>query len=136
MRRTEFLPILPTLALLVTACAADNALTSGSTACQPGSALVLLGDATLDRRCGCAEAAFRFSMPTTGFSCTVARGTTVFFTLDSAVQSHQLVPTSGSQFPAGPLNAPTHAVTFSTAGTYGFQDAFNTLLTGQIVVTP
>ncbi len=97
---------------------------------------MLLGDATLDRRCGCNEAAFRFSMPTTGFICTVARGTTVFFTLDGTVQSHQLVPTSGSQFPAGPLNATSHAVTFSTAGTYGFQDAFNPLLNGQIVVTP
>ncbi len=136
MRRTDFLPILPTLALLVTACAADNPLTSDSTVCQPGSALVLLGDATLDRRCGCNEAALRFSMPTTGFTCTVARGTTVFFTLDGTLQSHQLVPTSGSQFPAGPLNAPSHAVTFSTAGTYGFQDAFNMLLNGQIVVTP
>lgn len=118
-----------------------GSLRSELNSCEPGAALILVGDDGLDRRCGCTEAARRFVTPTTGFTCTIARGTSVVFNFSSTLLQHQILSTGTPSFASSGIYLPgnlnsiqSHAVTFATPGTYSFQDAFVAGSAGQLIV--
>jgi plastocyanin len=114
-----------------------QAAASGATA----SAAILVTDGTLQILCGCAEAGGTTVGAGAGtLTCTVNAGTTVdFFVLKSRVP-HMIQSTGSPAFVSSPpMNVPTNSlraygVTFSTAGTYTYNDAYNSSLSGQIVV--
>ena len=115
-------------------------LTAAESACQPGSALILVGDSSLERRCGCQEGAQRFMAPVTGFVCTVATGTIIHVNYDGAFLNHQLVPVGIPSIPPSPIyqrsssQAPSgYAFTLSSSGTYLFTDNFDPTVNGQLV---
>lgn len=112
--------------------------------CPAGSAVIWVADNYLERVCGCSEAGATVITPPAALNCTVAANTIVIFEYIGVSVPHQIVPTTANAFVPSPLNDPTdedmnirsYAVKFSTAGTYGFQDAIDASLNGSIVVTP
>lgn len=112
------------------------------TGCSSGAALIGVYDSFLQRECGCSEAAGTPVHPPDTLTCTVPTGTAVVFHYAGAFLKHQITPTGTTQFPASPPSDPSqgaaqvksHGILFETAGTYEFVDAFNSLLSGRVVV--
>jgi plastocyanin len=129
-------------ALFFTACDQSTApaITQAQTSCSAEEAQIRISDGYFQNLCGCAEPS---AVTTSGtFTCTVKVGTTVFFLYLDTHLSHQIISTGGEAFASGGLYQPGSntntnvAPEFNTAGTADFEDAFDTNIQGQIVVTP
>lgn len=129
--------------LLTVSCnqTSTNSLPGADTFCAAGSAQIQIGDGYQLILCGCAEPGGQVIGSGSGtLTCTVPVGTEVFFFYQATHLTHQLIPSAGSAFPASPLSDPTAtlAVTVDAfqpqvAETYGYVDAFNAGVVGQIV---
>lgn len=109
--------------------------------CKTGQAQLSVLDGKFQNLCGCTESAGQFIFPPTVLTCTISRGTVVFFHFHSAYLKHQIRSTGTPSFvgspifdPADTTPIPSYGVTFSTAGTYNFQDDAYTPMVGQIIV--
>lgn len=121
-------------------------ISAADTACKGAMAQVGVGDNSLTAYCGCAEGSNIHVTPDSpSLTCTVAAGTTIYFSYAEATQEHQIISTGAPNFASSPISRPRkhnhrsiwiHAVGFDTAGTYSFSDTYFPSLTGQIVVTP
>jgi hypothetical protein len=114
-------------------------VSAAQTSCQAGQAQILVGDGYLQNLCGCQETPGIVNPPAV-FQCTVPVNTSVLILFLANVTDHELVPQAGSSFVPSPISNPNddlpsrgYAQSFSTAGTYGFVDAFNASVTGKIV---
>jgi hypothetical protein len=65
----------------------------------------------------------------------------MFFHYLGTELKHRIVPTDGTSFPASPISdpstitpVPTHGFKLDTPGTYGYLDAYDDGINGQIVV--
>ena len=150
MRRPLLYFLILLLPLLVSA--ACEPLNSGfepqisapQTACTSGQAQIEIGDGYQRILCGCAEPAGAM-VPSAGskdpaLTCTVPSGTVVFFEYLSTVDRHQIISLASPSFPSSPISDPSdhpplqiYGATFSPAGTYLYEDAFEPGTTGQIV---
>jgi len=111
-----------------------------TTACQAKQAQILVGDGYLQNLCGCQEAAGITAAPGV-FQCSVPVGTTITFLFLINKTTHELIPQSGSSFNPGPISNPADELpvrafgqSFSAAGSFLFADAFNSNVTGKIIV--
>jgi len=111
--------------------------------CGTGTALVGVHDGFLSVLCGCAEASGTTSTVAGGLTCTVASGTAVTFQYVGTKLRHQILSTTtgGQTFTSSELSDPiqipgvrAHGVLLTTTGTYTFQDAFYSNMSGQIIV--
>jgi hypothetical protein len=109
--------------------------------CQSGEAIIAIHDGSLQAVCGCAEAPSGPVVPPATFRCTVDRQAVVFFNFQDTVLQHQILSTGSPNFQESPVSDPqrglkprVHAVKFDNSGTYSFHDAFNSGLSGAIVV--
>ena len=124
-------------------------LDPAATACTAGLAQIQVGDGFLEILCGCTSSATGagvvVSAPIAGptaFVCHVPTGTVVMWQVLGTQLWHQIEPlqvSGGSSFPSGQLIKPedpdrASVAQFTTPGTYGFQDAMNSGLQGEIVV--
>jgi hypothetical protein len=120
----------------------SNSSTSAGSSCQALQAQIAVGDGFLRNLCGCAESAGQWVEANSGvLSCTVPVGTTLFISYIGTYLRHQIVPRGTPGFQPSPVSNPkglpkilTHVVQFSEAGTYAFEDLFNSGLRGEIVV--
>lgn len=119
---------------------AGGPISAGQT-CTPSTAVIQVGDTFLRRACGCTEAANTIFNVGSALTCTVAAGTSVIFTYEGAVNSHQILSNGTPAFtssqpylPSQGQTNPTHAVTLSTRGNYAFSDAFIPALNGTLIV--
>jgi hypothetical protein len=134
--------------LLILACAPIQkqaaTVEPAETNCQTGSAAVLVEDGFLRTLCGCqlaTEAPGTVFPNPSNLTCHLSPNTkTVFFYYSGTNLRHQIIPSGNNQFVASPLSDPTsnapiraHTVTFSSAGTYPFIDAY-TGMRGEIIV--
>jgi hypothetical protein len=120
-------------------------VTQADTACTPGQAQLQISDGYFKNLCGCVEPAGTL-VPSPGtLTCTVPVGTVVFFYVVAGFTHHQIISTTGGTltFPSGPVSdtgntgeIQPYGVPFVTAGTADFEDAYDTALQGQIIVTP
>ncbi len=114
----------------------------GLAPCQAGVAQLFIFDGLMQIGCGCQEPAGVAPSPPTALTCTVPVHTTVFFQyLGVGKIKHQIVPVGAASSPLGPLFDPdgkspvrAFASSFDTAGSYPFEDVFNTQVNGVIVV--
>ncbi|OFZ55417.1 MAG: hypothetical protein A2428_05825 [Bdellovibrionales bacterium RIFOXYC1_FULL_54_43] len=113
---------------------------SGSN-CTPQTAQIAVSDGYLQRLCGCQEAASTVATANEVLTCSVPRGTTVYFHYQSTLLMHQIVSNGTPGFQSSPLSDPKspllinfHPVRLDVVGTYGFEDAFNSAIAGQIIV--
>lgn len=130
-------------ALLMVSCnqTSQGSLPGADTSCAVGSAQIAIGDGYQEVLCGCAEPGGQVIGAGSGtLTCTVPVGTQVLFYYQATLLTHQLIPTPGSLFPASPLSDPTDTLEVTVdafqpqaAGTYGYVDAFNGGIVGQIV---
>lgn len=117
-------------------------VTPGQTDCTAGEAEIQVSDSYFENLCGCVEPAGTITMSPGTFTCTVQSGTVVFFLYINTHLEHQIVSTGGVPFASGSPNIPgttnntNLAVQFTTVGTADFEDAFDTPLQGQIIITP
>lgn len=121
-----------------------SALASSATQCQAQVAQLAVGDGNIQRLCGCQEdagVAGPVIVAGTAVTCTVNSGTTVYFNYTATQDTHQISSSGTPSFASSPVSDPmtrsaisVHAVTFSTAGTYAFEDAYFRAISGQIVV--
>lgn len=114
---------------------------SGDSNCHTGLAQIGIGDGFIEYLCGCTGqpvgGTILYSPATV--TCHVPAGTTVMFQYIGIHTKHQIINSSGLQFPSGaPVDGTnvyvTPAPTLTTPGTYGFSDAFNNGITGQLIV--
>lgn len=118
----------------------DVATPFSSRACAAGSALIQVGEGFLNLECGCAEGAGVIVAQGTSATCTVNVGTQLVFNFLGIKTRHQIVgegsPDLGASSVVTPANAGTRPFVagLPAVGTYGFRDAFNTSIFGQIVV--
>jgi hypothetical protein len=102
---------------------------------------IVVFDNFLQRSCGCAEASGVIASGST-LTCTVPSGTTVIFYYGGVSVRHQIISTGTPSFVSSPVIDPTlpqqplrvHSVELTSSGTYGFRDAFDESLVGQIIV--
>lgn len=111
------------------------------TKCQTNQAVVRVMDMRFQNLCGCQESAGQYIEPPATLTCTVNAGTTVIFLYLGDTYPHLIRHTDPANvfqdsFPYSPDGPPAagHPVTFSTAGTYPFEDAYQLNLTGQVIV--
>jgi len=122
----------------------SSRFTVAQTNCNPGVAQLGVADGSLVSYCGCAEGTNLRDEAPANLTCTVAAGTTVFFSYVESILRHQIISTGSPTFVSSPPNRVrnqnngvlVHAVTFETAGTYTFTDSIFPGLDGQIVVNP
>ena len=132
---------------LAPACGREVTLYPGGSAaqvtpgCTTGAALILVGDGFLQNLCGCAEPDGTRVLTPSVFTCTVQAGTLVVFDYVTAGTSHQILSTGTPSFPDSPVADPAaredfsrHAIQPGTPGSYGFTDAFDTRVSGTLVV--
>ena len=123
----------------------SNAIAPSQTACPAGAARIGLNDGFIQALCGCSQNGGAPDatevVAGSALTCHVPVGTQVFFELQGVYLAWQIVPTGTPTFPASTLLDPraevpvrSHVVQFSTAGTYGFSNAFNSAMQGSIVV--
>jgi hypothetical protein len=146
MKNFNALLIFSTLAFLstLTACREYQqypVVLEASTQCTAGVAEIGVGDGFLEFLCGCtsAPAAGTILSAPANVVCHVPSGTFVLFEYIDIHTTHQIVNSSGLAFTSGQPILPgngvyTTAAQFVTVGTYGFEDAFNLALQGQIIV--
>jgi hypothetical protein len=99
-------------------------------------------DGSLESLCGCQGVRAQVvSANSSSLTCVVPVGTTLFISYAGATLRHQIVPTGMPTFvpstlydPSDSLPITSFAVQFTTAGTYGFEDIYNSGVRGQIVV--
>ena len=137
---------LAVLLMITAGCDAPNSNTPAvqATACQAGAAQIAVADGYLQNVCGCNEPAGTLSGPSMSLTCTVRPNTIVLFRYQATRLKHQIIPTGTTDlsiFGASPVSDPlssapvlVHAIQLTASGTYTFQDAFNSALSGQIVV--
>lgn len=109
--------------------------------CGANTALIGVGDGYIQNLCGCTEADGTTSVTQDGFTCTVSNGDTVIFHYLGTKLKHQILSTSGGKsFPATPVNDPnsdhpvwSFSISITETGTFFFQDAFNPIISGQII---
>jgi hypothetical protein len=118
----------------------DNTVSAAQTGCQANQAQIRVGDGFLQNLCGCAEASQLVFQPTTGFTCTVTHGSFLAFHFQGNTLVHQIIPVGSPALQASPIEDPKSAsipksllFQIPTAGTYLFQDAFNSQLFGTII---
>lgn len=119
-------------------------ISASQTDCQAGVAQVAITDGFLQILCGCQEASGTSPTPPATLTCTVPVDTTVVFQYLNTSLTHEVIPAGALTFPASPVSNPaaglqngfvrSHFVRFSTTGTYDFEDAYNSSLSGHIVV--
>lgn len=112
-----------------------------SSGCTAGSAEILVGDGYLKNLCGCAEAAGTLAPAGTSLTCTLSGSATVFFHYLGTQLQHQIAPVGTPAFVMSPVSDPlalapiqVHAIQLSASGTYQFQDALNSALSGQLII--
>lgn len=109
--------------------------------CDAGTAVIEVQDGFLRNLCGCDETAGTLALAGSSLTCTVSTNTLVVFQFNGATLKHQILSQASPSFvsspvadPQGEVRVPTYAVKLTSAGTYSFEDAFNSALAGQIVV--
>jgi hypothetical protein len=109
--------------------------------CGDNTALIGVFDGFLQLMCGCDEADGTRNSPPQKLSCTVKKGSHVLFQYMDVRQDHQIKSTGSPSFLSSPLVGPeelesqgVHSVTFSTLGTYDFEDAVDQGAQGRIIV--
>ncbi|HLD99457.1 MAG TPA: hypothetical protein VJB59_04320 [Bdellovibrionota bacterium] len=134
---------LAAFAAILAGCGQDRpeATTISGSTCTPETAQIAVTDGFLQRLCGCQEAAGTVATANEILTCSVPRGTTVYFHYYSTLLMHQIVSNGTPGFQSSPLSDPKlpliisfHPVRLDIVGTYGFEDAFNSAIAGQIVV--
>jgi hypothetical protein len=143
---THFRILLVTLLLSVFlgACEyhSDPTVTPDQTDCTAGEAQIQVSDGYFQILCGCVEPEGTITETPGTLNCTVKSGTVVFFLYLNTHLEHQIVSTGGVPFASGAPNNPGNsnntnlAAQFTTVGTADFDDAFDTQLQGQIIITP
>ena len=130
------------LATAVSACQSTTTpvVNPAATQCPGGTAEIGVGDGFFEFLCGCTGGpAGGTFVPTPGnLTCHVPSGTVVMFEYIAIQTEHQIVSSGGLPFASAPPVLPggvtASAAQFQTVGTYNFQDAYNTALTGAIIV--
>ncbi|MGE0616474.1 MAG: hypothetical protein AB7P04_12620 [Bacteriovoracia bacterium] len=114
---------------------------SPQTGCSANAVLILVGDGFVQNFCGCQEASGTLATSGQNLTCTFAVGKTVIFQYQPGRLHHQIIPVGTPAIIDGPVYDPNASVpirSFShvpaAAGTYRFQDSFNTAVSGQLVV--
>lgn len=129
------------LASLALFCGCDPySSTPGASGCGQNTALIGVRDGFLQNLCGCNEPSGTTASPGQTLTCTLPAGTWVVFDFSNTVLAHQIVSTGANSFPASAPKDPSkpgvvlnHAVQFTTAGTYTFQDTFEPSVNGQVI---
>jgi hypothetical protein len=108
---------------------------SGSTAtCSTGTAQIGVYDGTLQKICGCLEAAGYSN----NITCTVSAGTVVYFNFIGISNDHQIVISNANQcvfsVRHGSAVTQTDACPMNSTGTFNFSDTYNISVGGTIVV--
>lgn len=119
-----------------------SSVQSASTAgCSEQAAQIGVGDGYLTPLCGCKEVAGTVFFASSLLTCTVSRGTTVFFQYLGTNLPHQIISTGQPSFMSSPISRPNdparirvHAAYFTESGTYSFQDQMQNGVIGQVVV--
>ena len=117
-------------------------LPGADSGCAATSAELAVGDGYQEVICGCQETGgTQLASGGTPLTCTVPAGTTIFLFYLNTQTKHQVVATVDSPFPSSDLNDPfaktpmrSYGFKLDTPGTYGYVDAYNTGIAGQIVV--
>jgi hypothetical protein len=109
--------------------------------CTAGMAQISIQDGFSRRLCGCQETGSDPILPPAALTCTVSRGTVVFFHFYGTRLAHQIASVGTPSFPASPLADSlaiepvlTHSVSLGQAGTYQFNDLIDQTITGSIIV--
>ncbi len=113
--------------------------------CDSNSALILVWDGHFENFCGCEDAGQNGTVqsPPSALSCKVTSGKTVYFQIMGNTLYHQIISTdSPKKFEASFVHKPNlknrnwpYAIILTeTSVTYNYQDAFNSAMTGQIIV--
>jgi hypothetical protein len=129
-------------AALGTGCSSQptsNAVSTEQTQCSTGMAQLAVGDSSLHRMCGCNEGTLLAPLGT-AVTCTVPVGTVVYFHYLATELQHAIVSKGAPQFISSPVSDPSdelpirvHVIRMTTAGTYEFEDAFNTGISGRLI---
>jgi hypothetical protein len=142
MKSSSFLFLLAGFFLVACDSSSSPIIVPSQTACTAGEAEIRISDGFFENICGCSEAV-GVVVESGTFTCTVETGTVVFFLYIDTHLSHQIISTGGEPFASGTVNVPGNnssnnnvAAEFNTAGTADFQDAFNSNIQGQIIITP
>ncbi len=135
--------------LLLGSCAqtVPNLGTAGANqGCTPGTAQLNVGDGFQQIMCGCKEASAIVTSGSGPVTCTVAVGTSVFFYYQKgSALVHQIVPSQTTQqtFAASPPSDPSDTIALPVyvfqvklPGSYGYVDAYDNSISGQIVAQP
>jgi hypothetical protein len=131
--------------LFVSGCGKDESseVLLSQTECSGKTAQIQVMDGFLKRLCGCTETSNTLIDSPNGqtLNCTVSTGTIVHFHFNSTRVQHQIVPSGSQAIPISPLTqsegllvTPSFAVPFDAAGSYPFQDRFNSKMSGTITV--
>ena len=118
-------------------------MSTSETVCSGQTAQIQVMDGLFKRLCGCSESSDTLINSVAGetLTCTVSSGTIIHFHFETTHVQHQIVPSGLAEIPATPLTqregllvVPAHAVQFNSVGTYPFQDRYNSLMQGKIIV--
>lgn len=140
---TASLAALALLAALTASCGSTITTSVPATAagCHTGAAQISLGDGFQRLLCGCQEPSGTVIGSGKGsLTCTVAVGTTVLVIYEATLNNHQFLSTSGKHFISSPISGGlgvsrtyVHSVKLDEAGTYGYKDAFDGGIVGQLI---
>jgi hypothetical protein len=141
---SPFLPLSILLVAYLSACGNGTPSGIAKTECAKGAALIWVYDSTLRSLCGCDEGLqIKAAGDDEDFRCTVSSGMTVTFQFSGSHLRHQIIPSDDpSPIPTGPLydpetiefQAPAYGFEVEEIGTFGFEDAFNSALSGAITI--
>lgn len=143
MQRLGYFAALGPIIFGIMAASCDDTETNPAPpSCGSNQAQIAVYDGMLEILCGCQEAAGILIAEPNPLTCTVPSGTTVFFFYQGTKLRHQIISTTNpSLFVNSPVSDPNATipvrsfyVTFSSTGTYEFQDEFESALNGQIIV--